>query len=61
VREDASGEIVVGDLLELHADSVETLHGIIETGRPRWMDGWTIFWMNRCAMVVLCVGDDVSQ
>ena len=52
---------MVGDLLELHADSVDTLHGIIETGRPRWMDGWTIFLMNRCAMVVLCVSDDLSQ
>ena len=53
MREDASGEIVVGDLSELHADSVDTLHGIIETGRRRWMDqidewmdGWMDGWMD---------------
>lgn len=32
VREDGSGEVVVSDLMELQADSAETLHAIIETG-----------------------------
>jgi kinesin family protein 2/24 len=32
VREDGSGEVVVSDLMELQADSAESLHSIIETG-----------------------------
>jgi kinesin family protein 2/24 len=32
VREDGSGEVVVSDLMELMADSAESLHAIIETG-----------------------------
>lgn len=32
VREDGNGEVVVGDLMELQAESVEALHNIIETG-----------------------------
>eukprot|EP01038_Epipyxis_sp_PR26KG_P014246 gene14246-19118_t len=32
VREDGGGEVVVSDLMELEADSIESLHAIIETG-----------------------------
>ena len=32
VREDGAGEVVVSDLMELQADSVDALHNIIETG-----------------------------
>lgn len=32
VREDGSGEIIVSELMELQADSAESLHAIIETG-----------------------------
>jgi kinesin family protein 2/24 len=32
VREDGAGEVVVSDLMELQADTVEALHNIIETG-----------------------------
>lgn len=32
VREDGSGEIIVGDLMEVEADTVDSLHAIIDTG-----------------------------
>ncbi len=32
VREDGGGEVVVSDLMELQADTAESLHAIIETG-----------------------------
>lgn len=32
VREDGNGEVVVSDLMEIQADSIQTLHAIIETG-----------------------------
>jgi kinesin family protein 2/24 len=32
VREDGTGEVVVSDLMDLQADSAESLHSIIETG-----------------------------
>ena len=32
VREDGAGEVIVSDLMDMQADSVEALHNIIETG-----------------------------